>query len=415
MCGSSFGQIKHKFLVLVENRDTLLYVDEVNPANNWVVSLKPYGKNNDIQLVGNNHVMVSFQNGFGTHPVDKGGFCEFDLANKGKLVRDCLGTTPAGHETSCQRLLNGHTRLFRNNWDSTPTPITCYEFDTSGIAAVKKPDQWQWTDGTVPCIGSRMVRQTVEGTYLFGTTNTDAGYLCEGDTTGKVLNKIKVPGVATGNTGSIYKGIRLQNGNYIVSCGFAKNILELKPDGSVVRTLDGTVTPTGSTVSIGQYFYGCFQILGNGNIVLCNWRGHNDEPDAHGYAMLEYDTNGKVVWYWHDAADKYSCHKVLVLDSVDTRYICYDVYGQLTRIDGSATGAIKPADKAGPRAALASCQARWDGISPVVVPAGARGFVAYSMLGEKLGKFSVGPGERVLHSIPFSKIGNQIVQIEFIK
>lgn len=409
--GSGMAQtIKHKFLILVENRDTLAYVDESNPANNWTSSLKNFGKNNDIQLIGNNRVMVSFQDGYGSHPVDKGGFCEFDMANKGALVRDCQGITPGGHETSCQRLLNGNTRLFRNNWDAQQ-PITCYEFDSSAKNIVK---QWQWKDGNTNCIGSRMVRQTSEGTYLFGTTNTGAGCVYEGDSTGKAIKRATVPGVGAGNSGSVYKAIKLQNGNYLTSCGFGKKIVEQTSSGSVVRTLDGSQTPSGSSVSIGQYFYGCFQVLENGNIILCNWRGHGSEPDAHGYALVEYDTNGKVVWTWRDAADKWSCHKILVLDSVDTKYMYYDVYGKLTRMT-PATEIFSPALKMfQPSTDFPACL-MMSGFAAVTLPERATVVTAYNSLGKKIWGSSLTGARSTLRTIPFPATARQPALLRFSK
>ena len=409
---SAFAQIKHRFLANVENGDSLIYVDQVTPANSWAINLKPYGKNNDLQLIGLNRVMVTFQ-GQDSDYVGKAGFCIFDLANKGKLLQLDTGLTPYGHETSCQRLPNGHTRLFRNNWTNKapdPVGVTWYDVDSAG-KIVTKVCTWNDSAGT-PVVGSRCVRQTTTGTYLFGRTNTPKGYVCEGDSTGKVLHEWAVPGITnSGNSGDIYKAVRLKNGDMLTSTGSsAPSILELSPADAVVKRHH--CTGTDSTTNLPQFF-GYFEILPNNDIIVCNWRGHTFGDTKTGYALIELDTNNKVVWNWRDPQNLFSIHKVLVLDSLDPQYMYYDVYGVQTKVVTTA-GVLAPSRSMGMNRVNPGFMVM-PGTASVVAPADARGFTAYSLTGKVLWRCRMdSPGQSQRIALPRA-LCSQVMVLRFMQ
>jgi hypothetical protein len=81
-------------------------------------------------------------------------------------------------------------------------------------------------------------------------------------------------------------------------------------------------------------FFAGFQILKNGNIVVANWEGHGGGNGNTGYQLLEIDSGlTRVVSYWkQDASLVSSLHGVLVLDSLDTKYLYSDVNGVLSLV-----------------------------------------------------------------------------------
>jgi hypothetical protein len=81
-------------------------------------------------------------------------------------------------------------------------------------------------------------------------------------------------------------------------------------------------------------FFGGFQILKNGNIVVANWEGHGGGNGGKGFQLIEIDSSlTKVVSYWkQDASLVSSLHGVLVLDSLDTKNMYSDVGGVLTPV-----------------------------------------------------------------------------------
>lgn len=77
-----------------ESRQQLLYVDEFQPKNDWTIPLKG---NRDLQLLDDDHVLVSVSNGYHEYAV-----------KTGKLLKE----VKAGNGVfSVRRLENGHTLL----------------------------------------------------------------------------------------------------------------------------------------------------------------------------------------------------------------------------------------------------------------------------------------------------------------
>jgi hypothetical protein len=411
--GLLFGQkVKHKFLTLVENRDSLVYIDQFDPANNWSVGIGKYGKNCDIQLIGNNQVMISYQ-GMGDKYETQAGYTIHDMSKKGALVpgEDHHAIIPWGHETACQRMPNGHTRLFRNHWtDQGPAPValTWYDVDQNG-QNIKVITSWL-DNSKQPAVGARMTRMTAEGTYTFGRTNVKPGTICEGDSTGKILREIKVPVVAGGsNSGCLYKVVKLKNGNYLTSTGHCgTSLLEYSTSGTLIKTykLSGSDATT-----VSSYFWGFFEILENGNFMICNWRGHDaNSLKSNGYALFEIDPNGKLVWKWRDPANKFSCHKVLCLDGIDPQYRHYDVYGVLTRVEGTTVAInnnISVKEQSSSRYLVTS------NLSSISVPSGVKGLKVYTIQGKKIWELN-GIDSKKQKNINIPKnLGHQMVQIRF--
>jgi len=69
--------------------------------------------------------------------------------------------------------------------------------------------------------------------------------------------------------------------------------------------------------SLGYHFFGAFQVLANGNIVVCNWTGHGPNDGAKGVQIVEYNPAGELVWKWHDPKRAGSINGVIVLDALD--------------------------------------------------------------------------------------------------
>ena len=285
--------IKHKFIAVDESRDSLVFIDENNPAANWAVKID---KSRDMQLVGRNRVMLSNTAG--------NGFTEYDLSTRQK-VRDIK---PQGlwSVQSCRRLPNGLTLVVGEG-------INIWTIDSTG-AKLKTVN--------IPGMSTfRCMRMTAQSTYLLGS----GGELVEADTNGAIIKR-----QAIANANSMYQAMRLSNGNIILSGGYGKFIDILNSSWQVIKTI-GVNEPAGGY----QYnFFAGFQVLKSGNIVMTNWLGHGYNDGANGIGLIEFDTSGTIVWSWMDHARVSSLHAVIILDSLNTALLHDDRNGIMAPVEG---------------------------------------------------------------------------------
>lgn len=264
------GEIKHRFLAKDESRAQLHYVDQFDAANDWTIKL-PKGCR-DIRLLKNNRVIISHTD----------GYAEFDLATQEKVaeVRD-----PQFKNTdTVVRLPSGNTVLGANK-----AGITFFEVTPKGTIVRQV---------NFPKLNTmRLMRLSPEGHFLFGA-NTD--HVIEADWSGKVITDFKVPGAK-----HIYWIKKMDGGKkYRISTGYGKSIVDVTPEGKILRTLGG---------SDAYFFFSRPFELENGNIVACNWTGHKPDDSKKAPQLVEFDATGNVVWKWHDPKRAGTIHGVIFL------------------------------------------------------------------------------------------------------
>ncbi len=88
---------------------------------------------------------------------------------------------------------------------------------------------------------------------------------------------------------------RLKNGNTVITSGdFGASCLwEIAPDKTVVWKVDNNDLP-GKPLR----YVGGFNVMPNGNYVICNWLGHNHFKEAP--HLLEINRDKKIVWQFSD-------------------------------------------------------------------------------------------------------------------
>lgn len=278
------GPIQHRFLALDESRDQLLYVDQANPANDWTIKLP--GKHRDLQLIGQQRVLL-------THP---DGYREFSLTSQ-TMVKEVKGYRGA---TSAQRLADGHTVLACNQQG-----VTVYDLG---------PDDQPVRKTVFEAGGTRLLRLTPQGTLLFGSSNQ----ILEGDWQGKRLKPITLKSGIW-----VYQVLRTPSGHLLAAGGYDPTILELDADGNVLKTIGGRMTD--EEKSLGYHFFGGFQVLPSGDVVVSNWTGHGAADSQKGVQIVQYSPAGRLVWKWHEPARAGSINGVIVLDGLDTSVLNDDV------------------------------------------------------------------------------------------
>ena len=284
------SKIAHRFLAIDESRGQTLFVDETQPSNNWVIATP--GKCRDYQLIGNQQLLLNASD----------GYLVYSLVTR-KLVKE-FHDARFGGAVSVRRLVNGHTVIGCNK-----EGITFYEIgaDDAILRTVK-----------FPALNTlRLARMTAAGTLVFGCNGT---FFAEADLDGKILQKIEIPGAK-----HIYQVLRKPNGNWLVSTGYGHAFVELDPAGKELRRFGGDPSPA----DMNFHFFSGFQVLKNGNTVVCNWTGHGRDDSTKGVQLVEFNAEGKPVWTWHDPAAAGTLHGVIILDGLDASVLHDDINGVL--------------------------------------------------------------------------------------
>lgn len=268
-----------KLLLRDDGLQQLDYIDLGNRSSDWHVAV-PDG--NDIQLVGNNRVLVGTGNGYEEHDLTTGA--------KVSELTSFAGTL------SAHRLRNRNTMLAGVNWQGG-TGIVLVEVDAAGAV-----------QNTITYSGFsyvRLIRQTPTGTFLVTADKA----VFEGNASGQISWQVSVN--TTNTSPHAWKALRLPSGDTVVSTGYAASLQIFTSAKTLRQTITGpsNVTPN---------FYCDFQILPNGDYVVTNWEGHGAGNGNVGVQVLEYNTQGTLVWSWkQDASVISSLQAAIVLDGLD--------------------------------------------------------------------------------------------------
>jgi hypothetical protein len=297
--------IKHRFLAIDESRNQMLYVDQFDPAKDWTFKFTPpmRAEVRDIQLIGQNRLLLSMPY----------GYAEFDLATQ-KILKEVKGFSGV---TSAQRQASGATIL--GGYSAKDKTTTIYVLDAEGKVQ-RKATLPSPKEGDEACF----VRMSPQGTVLLAINTR----LIEADLDGKKLKDIAIP-----DSEYVYQIMRKPNGNLLLAAGGGVRIEERDPQDHVVKTYGGRNTPEAK--KLGYFFFGGFQVLKNGHVVVTNWNGHGAEDSRKGVQMIEFDPSGAVVWTWHDPARAGSLASVIVLDDLDTNVLNDDVSGVMGSVSAA--------------------------------------------------------------------------------
>jgi hypothetical protein len=282
--------IQHEFIAIDEGKNNLLYVNENNPAKNWIV---PIGKSHprDMQLVGGNRVLIG----------NVTGYSEYDIAT-GKRLLDVTNFAPASaptdtdEVTSVRRQPNGHTLVAGLNIGGSKGLVV---LDVDAQGEVKNKIVY-------PGNYIRFLRQTAAGTYLMACDTA----IREGNSAGQYIWETPVEKFS-----HAWKAVRLPNGHTLASAGYGGFMIELDAAKNIVRKFGGKDQVP---AAVNSSFFASFQLLPNGDVVVANWQGHGPNHGNSGIQLLEFDKTGAIVWQWHKAELISSIQGILVLDGLNT-------------------------------------------------------------------------------------------------
>lgn len=278
---SSEASIRHEFIVIDEGLVQLLHVDERDPSRDWTAPI-PHPQARDMQLIGGGRLLVGHHH----------GWCEYDVET-GDLLDDFA---PYEGVTAVRRQPDGST-IVAGVDIAGATGVVVLQLDTGRDEIHRTVFSGDYV---------RLIRQTDQGTYLMSCNDR----IREARPDGTMVRDFVVEGFL-----HAWKSVRLPNGNLLVSAGYGAFMVELDPDGEVVRKFG---TREELPESVRPFFYAMFQMLPNSHVVLANWQGHGEGFGGSGVQLLEFDAAGDVVWTWSDSARISSLQGLLVIDGLDT-------------------------------------------------------------------------------------------------
>jgi len=286
----------HKVIVADEGNGKVHYINLANPTERWTLT----AANRDLQLIGNDRLMVSVGDGYAEYNVKTGALIK--KVTTGGTVQSVFRLTQKSTYVGC---------------DGSPASIL--EVDSAGKQIRKI--------SLAVNASIRIVRPTPAKTFLVG--GKIAGIMYECDSAGTIIWEAQVGGEP-------YMALRLPSGNTLISTGYGIQMALVDSKGKVLKAFPSQADKTGSQfwTQAAPNFFGGFQILKNGNIVVSNWEGHGAGNGGKGFQLIEIDSGlTKVVSYWkQDPALVSSLHGVLVLDSLDTKNIYSDINGILAPV-----------------------------------------------------------------------------------
>ncbi|MDR0535013.1 MAG: PQQ-like beta-propeller repeat protein [Puniceicoccales bacterium] len=155
----------------------------------------------------------------------------------------------------------------------------------------------------------RNARKLKNGNYLCALNG--ASEVVEFDPSGKRVWSAKVPGQAHSVARKPDGNTLASGGDSLARKGVSTALYEFNPKGEVVWKLSNEDLP-GRPLK----FVAGFQVLPNGNIVICNWLGHGNLGKAP--HLIEVTRDKKVVWTYGDHGQFKTISNIHVFAEGDT-------------------------------------------------------------------------------------------------
>jgi hypothetical protein len=271
--------IKHKFLVMDEGRHMIHYVDQTDPKNDWTLDHK--GNGWDMQLLDDNRLLAN----------TKSGWVIYDMKTR-KLIEEHIDEKLKG-VMSMRWMPDGTKYLLENN-----KGITLHKMNKANKIVLSK---------NYPKLNTaRYVRVTPAGNPIFassdGITEVSKADL-------SIVKRVLIPG---DKKQKAFQGGKAKNGNYLMGAGFAGAFYEITPKGTVVKkfTQKKEDLPEGMV----NRFYSGFMLLKNGDVICGHWAGHGPGGSKKAYQLLQFNKDGKIVWFWHDPKRAGSALQAIIMD-----------------------------------------------------------------------------------------------------
>ena len=276
LSAASFAEeIRHRFLCCDYNGDQVCIVGADGQIE-WRVEAK---HPQDCWLLPNGNVLFAYLNG------------AKEVTPAGEVAWEYRATTAGVECQAAQPLPNGNVLVVECGTSRL------IEVDRQGliakeIALVTKPEIKTHNQ-------YRGARKLANGHYV--VVFKGEAKVVELDGSGTVLREQPVPG-------DPHEVLVLKNGNWLVTCGDAHEVVEVDPAGQTVWRLGENDLPGNPLRLLAGA-----QRLPNGNTLLCNYLGHGhigENPQVY-----EVTSDKRLVWSFADHANFKTINQIQLLDT----------------------------------------------------------------------------------------------------
>ncbi|MDR1675576.1 MAG: hypothetical protein LBR86_03810 [Tannerella sp.] len=235
-------------------------LDKASGKIEWSHPLTPEEECNDLEMTPQGEILYAYKGGARL------------ITRKHEVIWDYRVGEPEAVYTAT-RLASGHYLLA-----VAGVPMRIVELDRKGVPVGEVTYRTATRDITRQF---RHVLKTPQNTYLVPLI--DKHKIVELDEKGIPLRSIY-------SESEPVAIVLMENGNWLVSCGESRCIVEIQPDArNVVRRIETKDLSYGSLLYVGELVR-----YRNGNTLIANWDGRDREKTSS--ALLEIDPGGKVVW-----------------------------------------------------------------------------------------------------------------------
>lgn len=190
------AEVKHEFIAVDNGRNNLIYLNQLTD-DKWVTAIP--GGSRDIQLLGDDKILVSHGNGCAEYYLSSGEKADWEV-------------TEFSNVNTARRLPNGNTMLGANT-----NGITFYEIS---------PDKQEVAKIELPSENNLRLMRVYDGNVLF--TSAAGGWrVKETNSDGEIVWEATLPEKG-------YKAIKLPNGNVLATSGEDARIVELDYDSKEI-------------------------------------------------------------------------------------------------------------------------------------------------------------------------------------
>ena len=270
------AQVKHRILTSGHGFQKIVLLDE-NKHISWEYPID--GQCNDLSMLSDSTILFS--------DVFSAKLINF----KKEILWEYKGA-PDTEIQSVSPLKNNRFLVMQNG-----NPAKLFEISRSGKITKELIIP---TNKSKPHAQFRNVRKTKEGHYLIGYFHGDK--VCEFSGRGKLLHTFTLP-----KNSNAYSAIRLKNGNTLIACGDAHQLIELNKRSEVVWSIKENDIP-----GYPLRFVAGVQRLKNGNTIICNWGGHGYKNQQA--QIIEVTPDKKVVFEINDWVNLGTLSTCQVLD-----------------------------------------------------------------------------------------------------
>lgn len=267
----------YKFIGIDEGRKKLFLRTTEEKSCQWSLSLWRYPKARSLQKVSDSRILVGYDR----------GYIELDIGD-GSLMHRC----------NRWRRVSSVTRL-----DDGRTLLTGLNLEGMKGISVLTLDKQDRVVKKISCPGDyvRLMSITGKDTYLLSTNDS----ISETDDDLKLKGRLKTEGFL-----HAWQSLRMENGRTLASAGYGAFMALFSESGELIKRF-GTKD---DIPEAAPFFYACFQVTSDGNLLVANWQGHGPFNGKKGRQLLCFSSEGDYLKGWSFPKEISSLQGLLLID-----------------------------------------------------------------------------------------------------